>query len=380
MAPTLAALRATPYATRFPAVVAACLLVSEYVRRTVATPRASLAARAAFATPALVAYTLLPLAFCPSTEIITTAVVTFALLWLAAFKTVGAVVGRGPLTDGAAWSPAQFAFALLLPVTVHVPVAGGKKQSSTKLRRVSSRSRVSEAVDPPLSPRRVRAFLGKLALLTFTAGGLSSSSFFPPGFVTAAAYVFALYALLGCVFDVSHLIAAHTVGLTLTPHFDAPFLSSSFGDLWGRRWNLVAGHALRFLVFDAVVDGSLVPPRTPPPRASRARRAAAVTAAFVVSGLIHELILLYVHPGISPYAGFWFLYFTSQAGFLVVESAVARAWTGAGLPPPPRVVAIAAIVGGGLTTAHALFLPPATHTDLADRVLASLQRAAGVKA
>lgn len=377
MPPTLADLRATPFAARFPAVVTACLLVSEYVRRTVATPRATLAERAFFATPALALYSLLPLAFSPTSEVITTAVVTFALLWLAAFKTIGAVVGRGPLTDGGAWSPAQFAFALLLPVTVHVP--SGKAQSPSKMRRVPSRSRVSEAVDPPLSPRRVRAFLGKLALLTFTAGGLSSSSFFPPGFVTAAAYVFALYALLGCVFDVSHVVSAHTVGLTLTPHFDAPFLASSYGDLWGRRWNLVAGHALRFLVFDAVVDGSLVPPRTPPPRASRARRAAAVTAAFVVSGLIHELILLYIHPGVSPYAGFWFLYFTSQAGFLVVESAVARAWTGAGLPPPPRVVANASVVGGGLAIAHALFLPPATHTDLAARVLASLQRSAGVK-
>ena len=180
--------------------------------------------------------------------------------------------------------------------------------------------------------------------------------------------------------------AAAAVGLTLAPHFHAPFLASSFGDLWSRRWNLVAGHTLRFLVYDPVVDGRVVVVASSPahaaapqPRPSRARRLAAVTAAFAVSGAVHEVILFIIQPGPSPYQGYWFLYFTSQAAFLAAESVIIRSWTRAGLPPLPRFVAVPAVVGGGLLWAHLFFLPPAVKTGLGDRVLHSLKSAVGAR-
>jgi len=408
LAAALAAVRGTPYPTRVAAAGAASLLVALYVRAAVAVPSRPPSARLVAALPALLLYAVIPLSFDPvpnaatgASEVITAGVSAFALLWLAAFKTIGAAVGRGPLIDGAAWTPLQFAFAMLLPVTVHqgedaTPHTTGRRASlrsaakgGASMRRVPSRSRVGEAAPPPWAPARVRAFAGKAALLLFTCAGLTGHApwqggGFAPGFPTAVAYVFALYALLGVLMDGPFAAAAAAVGLTLSPHFHAPFLSSSVGDLWSRRWNLVAGHTLRFLVYDPIVDGRLLvdraraPPRSPP-RPSRARRLAAVAASFAVSGAVHELILFIIQPGLSPYAGYWFLYFASQAAFLAAESVLIRAWTRAGLRPLPAAVSVPAVVGGGLVWAHLFFLPPAVKTGLGDRVLHSLKSAVGAR-
>lgn len=55
-----------------------------------------------------------------------------------------------------------------------------------------------------------------------------------------------------------------------------------------------AGNTLRQLIFDSVMDGSLVlpPPGAPHPRPSAARQALATAASFAVSGLVHEGIFL----------------------------------------------------------------------------------------
>jgi hypothetical protein len=272
------------------------------------------------------------------------------------------------------------------------------------MHRVPSRSRVFEAM-PAEASTRARHMAGKLALLTCTCGGLSASAF-PPGYPTAVAYIFGLYALLGVIMDGPAAAAAAAVGIRMSPHFDAPFLSSSLADLWSRRWNLVAGHSLRFLVYDIVAEGRLAaaPRGGPPARVSRARRLVAMTAAFVGSGVMHEILLLYVmvcvavgrgreegrasarhrppllplppQPGFCPYSGYWFVYFTSQALGLIAEGALARAWTARGLPPSPRWLAVPAVVGSGLLWAHWLFLPPVHNTTLGARVLDSLDGSA----
>jgi hypothetical protein len=55
---------------------------------------------------------------------------------------------------------------------------------------------------------------------------------------------------------------------------------------------LCAGNTLRQLVFDCIVDGSLLPPPsgTPPSRPSAARQLLATTLSFATSGLVHECI------------------------------------------------------------------------------------------
>ncbi|KAE8813679.1 putative long-chain-alcohol O-fatty-acyltransferase 4 [Hordeum vulgare] len=66
------------------------------------------------------------------------------------------------------------------------------------------------------------------------------------------------------------------LGMGLEPQFDRPYLSASLRDFWGRRWNLSVPVVLRPCVYRPV--------------RARLGPAAGVLAAFVVSGLVHELM------------------------------------------------------------------------------------------
>ena len=43
--------------------------------------------------------------------------------------------------------------------------------------------------------------------------------------------------------------------MLVQPHFDSPYLMTSLGNFWGRRWNLTAANTLRFLVHEPILQG-----------------------------------------------------------------------------------------------------------------------------
>lgn len=43
--------------------------------------------------------------------------------------------------------------------------------------------------------------------------------------------------------------------MPISPHFDAPYLSSSMSEFWSKRWNLTVGNTLRSLCYDPVHEG-----------------------------------------------------------------------------------------------------------------------------
>ena len=47
------------------------------------------------------------------------------------------------------------------------------------------------------------------------------------------------------------------MGMPISPHFDAPYLSASMSEFWSKRWNLTVGNTLRFLCYDPVHEGKL---------------------------------------------------------------------------------------------------------------------------
>ena len=106
-----------------------------------------------------------------------------------------------------------------------------------------------------------------------------------PGWLLPYAYVFGLYAVLGMLMDGVGSLLAHCVGLELCPHFDAPFLARSYGELWARRWNLVAGHSFALSGLRCRRRGRFVKQvgSKRSKRISLARRMVAVAACFVVS-------------------------------------------------------------------------------------------------
>lgn len=103
------------------------------------------------------------------------------------------------------------------------------------------------------------------------------------------------------VFDVLSL-AWRGAGIDARPLMDWPLASTSLGEFWGRRWNT----AFRDLAFRFVfrVAASAVGPR------------AAIAVVFILSGLVHEMVISV--PAAAGYGGPT-LFFTAQAGGLFVQ-------------------------------------------------------------
>ena len=312
------AVREFPYLARLAAISALTVVASEWTRRVVAplslakkpssskSPSRShshhrrVAAALASTLPLLAFFALAPLAFDPVTEVMSCAISMFMLLWLGTFKVVGLLLGRGPLAAKEDWGALQFGFILALPVNPLLGDSSSKPPASSssatsspsKLRRVPSRTRISEPLEGGAA-RRAAVCAAKILLLAAVVSVLKISREQPgkiPGWALPFAYVFGLYAVLGMLMDGAGSLLAHAVGLELSPHFDTPFLARSYADLWARRWNLVAGHSLRFLVFDVVAEGRLVKEQQAgskqQKRISLARRMVAVSACFVVRSFV----------------------------------------------------------------------------------------------
>ena len=356
----------------------------------------SLPARTLAALPVLATSSLLWLAFDARTEVVARALTAFAFTWLGVFKLVGLLLGRGPLSPAATgrdWSFLQFAFILTLPVSPRYggggaggagPAARASGARSTPLHRVPSRTRVGEAAASGFSTR-ARVAVGKAATLATVVALLERdrSPHHPqlPSALRPWCYLFGLYTFLGLTYDAiaAAAVAVPFLRLDLSPHFDHPFCSVSFADLWGRRWNLIAGHSLRFLIYDPIVEGRLFASaggkgrRTSQPRPSPARRSAALVAAFAASGAMHEVLLAILTPGTSRYTGWWMVFFSGWAAVLAAERKAGAAWTRAGLAPLPAWVAAPITVSLGIAAGQVGFVTPAVGTGLADRVVTSLR-------
>ncbi|HEX5504511.1 MAG TPA: MBOAT family protein, partial [Thermomicrobiales bacterium] len=89
--------------------------------------------------------------------------------------------------------------------------------------------------------------------------------------------------------------------------FRAPFLAESLGEFWGRRWNLAFAELTTVAIFR--------------PLAGRVGRRPALLAAFLCSGVLHELAI-----SVPVMAGFGLptLYFLLHGGLVLAEGELAR--------------------------------------------------------
>lgn len=173
-----------------------------------------------------------------------------------------------------------------------------------------------------------------------------------------------------------------------------------------RRWNNTVGLTLRALVYDPLVEGSLVfRPAVPAaagtadqcqaPAGSDAAAAAAspaskhphsktpmwlrllgLCATFAVSGLMHELILfLLCYPGEYRF-GYWFTFFFIQAPLMAAEAVVIRRMRKAGVKMP-RAGATGLATCVFMCTTYFFWFPPVEdHTDIAETLVANINTAA----
>nr|ACG41736.1 wax synthase isoform 1 [Zea mays] len=242
----------------------------------------------------------------------------FFLGWLGVFKVVLLAVGRGPLDPALPVLP--FVFTTALPVKLRCSSTGAAAAC-----RAKSVSLVSCAVKVAVIAAILHVYQYTDQLHLYTRLALYSVHI----------YCF-LDFLLPCI-----AAAGGALGMDMEPQFDKPYLASSLRDFWGRRWNLVVSDILRPSVYGPV--------------RARAGKAPAVLATFLVSGLMHEVMIYYLTLR-SP-TGEMTAFFLLHGVCCIAEESCARRWMQWGWRPPPRPVATLLVVVFVAGTAFWLFFP-----------------------
>ncbi|KAG6420832.1 hypothetical protein SASPL_117374 [Salvia splendens] len=243
----------------------------------------------------------------------------FYLVWLGNSKLLLFSFDQPPLSATPPLSLPNFLSTALLPIKHTSP--------SPSIAKSASKNKTP----------KIAIFAIKCGLLAFIVSLYSYREFMNP---------YLIYVLYCChVYLGVELILASTaapvaaLGLQLEPQFDEPYLATSLGDFWGRRWNLVAGGMLRATVY--------VPVRR---ALGGGRREAAVVATFAASGLMHELIYYYLSRDKPTWEVTWFFVLH---GFLVaveggMKSALGGRWRLPAAVARPLTVGIVAVTGAWL--------------------------------
>ncbi|XP_051220547.1 probable long-chain-alcohol O-fatty-acyltransferase 5 [Lolium perenne] len=242
---------------------------------------------------------------------------TFFHTWLATNKLVLLALDLGPLHPSLPLLP--FLLCAGLPIKLRVDAQPTKQQTS------------SPVADFLVPCTRSFLFLTCLAVLHPHTAPL-------PLYVVHYLYCAQIFLTLDLVFSSVGLVAAAALGTAMERQFRAPLVVASVNDFWGRQWNLMAVDLLRASAYAPV----------------RARwgRDAGVLAAFLMSGVLHELLYWYMtleHP-----TGEMLLFFTLHAAVHVAER-----WAKlAGLWRPPKAAAYVVGTGFMVVTISEFFFGP----------------------
>ncbi|MED6173440.1 hypothetical protein PIB30_059436 [Stylosanthes scabra] len=158
-------------------------------------------------------------------------------------------------------------------------------------------------------------------------------------------YCFHIYFMLDMLLATFAALAKTLLGMELEPQFNKPLLSTSLQDFWGRRWNLMVTSILRPAVYQPSVKAAMIVV------GPKWALLPAGFATFVVSGLMHEVILYYMG-GMPPtlrMMGFFVLH-----GFCLTVEIVLKKTISWRLP---RLLSGLLTIGFVAATSFWLFLP-----------------------
>lgn len=161
-------------------------------------------------------------------------------------------------------------------------------------------------------------------------------------FVDAFGLFFVLSSTTGTLNFTSAVLGAF--GVRSPSPFRAPLLSPSVGSFWSGRWNAPVSDSLRIGVYE------------PLRRLHGWSRASATLACFIVSGVCHEIILIYC--GVYDSRGEWFCFFMLCGLATVLEKKVHQYITGRWAQYVGGVVCLSVLF-------HVFFAPVALRTGFA---------------
>lgn len=262
-----------------------------------------------------------------------TAVTAFFIAWLANFKLLLFCLRSGPYCN---WPPQNL--------------------SPFSLPWLPSHSRLSPNTTPqlPKSPRNcLSSYLAtEIPISAVLISILYDYKEYIHPHIVLVAYCCLFFLLIDNIIELSSLLVHALLGQELEPPSDEPYLSTSIQEFWGRRWNLTVNSMLRQTVYKPVRSAAA-------PVAGRDWAALpAVLVAFLVSGLMHELIVWYV-----TRARPWWemtMYFVVQGICIVAEFGFKVALSEKKWRRLPWLVSWLLTVGFVVGTSFWLFFPPLT--------------------
>lgn len=171
------------------------------------------------------------------------------------------------------------------------------------------------------------------------------------------------YLSMSFFMDATSLFLWYFLKLPTAANYRFPYASTSPADFWNKRWNLPVSHAMRALIYDPFLEGKLIKlpakekeeeerdaigkkKKTPSSALSSAdknknknnnsrllRRVIGVLLVFSVSGIIHEIMYLYM-TGHFTRNGIWMRYFFYWGVIVVLEGVMKQAVRRAGVKIP----------------------------------------------
>ncbi|CAI6003950.1 unnamed protein product [Closterium sp. NIES-65] len=185
-------------------------------------------------------------------ECIEKGLVFWTVSWLGNFRLLALAWNRGSLTDpDYSSSFLQFLVALYMPMRNRVrDTAKTAVFSPETPNRKQSRRHKQPASES--SPQLLLRGAFKAFLLSLTIRAYAFNLPAPAITLLHSANLF-LFVTLLCEL-VAGVVAAVAPRFAVEPHFRRPYLATSLGSFWARRWNLVVSGSLRETVYEPVLD------------------------------------------------------------------------------------------------------------------------------
>lgn len=356
--------------------------------------------------PVFILYGYIPLIFSRETHLVGISTFYCIITWIASFKVLLFCYSTGPGCDP--WVSESFPkFAVVMGFPAHMRREGRIVKHVPE--SISWITHITESETWSMLMVRSALKLIALAFLLLKVLPMRESL---PQIVIYFLYSLQLYLFVTIVLETLAAIANTCYGIQIEPHFDNPFAAVSLEDFWARRWNLLVSNTLRETVYNPVLyllrkprsttlhqnpqDPSPKNPSNPKTLKQRSgsavrregsvtrlskvvstndatikrdiERLVALTAAFLVSGLAHELAVYYITLSVT---GEMTAFFTLQGVAVWLEAAWRTYFPDS--MRPPRIVARLLTLGFVFVTASWLFWPPlARGSDL--QVIAEMQK------
>ncbi|KAK4398868.1 putative long-chain-alcohol O-fatty-acyltransferase 4 [Sesamum angolense] len=268
--------------------------------------------------PVVLLFLLLPLNL---TSIHFGGTTSFFIAWLASFKLILFAFNQGPLSSDPSIPLSRFILLACFPIKFH--------QSHPKTHK------------SPL------IYFAKILIFAFILRIYDYKQHLHPKIILFC-YCLHVYFMLEMLLALVAALTKALVHVELEQHFNEPYLATSLQDFWGRRWNLMVPNILQPTVYHPVTSIAA--------RFMDRKWAAipGVLATFLVSGLMHELVLYNI--GRLRPSGEMMCFFMVHGLSLTLEIVIKKILRGK--------FSLPGIVSGPLTLAYImytsflLFFPP----------------------